>query len=243
MQCAGGAGPRPVPPMNLLGDMGGGATYLAFGIVCALLEARTSGQGQVIDAAIVDGTASLMNYILGMRAAGTWPNEPGHNRLDTGAPYYEVYTCADGKEISVGALEPQFYDELVRLSEAGAAVPTTEQRHGPSSWADDKHAWAQLFATRTRDEWTTIFAGTDACTAPVLAIDEALADPHLRARGTYVEHHGIPQAAPAPRFSRTEATLGRPPARAGEHTDEILREAGYRPEQISDLRATGALGG
>ena len=240
------AGERPVPPMNLLGDMGGGGMYLAFGVACALFEARGSGLGQVIDASIVDGTASLTNFILGLRSLGGWRGEAGHNLLDTGAPFYEVYTCADGKEIAVGAIEPQFYAELVRLSgvdvgEAGGAV-AIENRLEPSGWPAGKQVWAELFAKRTRDEWTAIFAGSDACTAPVLSLDEAAEHPHLAARGTYVRKDGAVQSAPAPRFSRTVPSLDRPPAYAGQHTDELLAELGHSPEAIAGLRSAGAVG-
>ena len=205
------AGGRPVPPMNLLGDMGGGAMMLAFGVVSALLSAARTGQGQVVDAAIVDGTAALANFVLGRRNAGGWPAPPGHNLLDTGAPFYEVYTCADGREIAVGALEPKFYAELLRLSGMdGVGGLAPDRRLDPAGWPAAKQRWAALFATRTRDEWAAIFEGSDACVAPVLSPTEAPEHPHNQARDTFVEVGGLTQPAPAPRFGRTPAEPPRP---------------------------------
>jgi alpha-methylacyl-CoA racemase len=235
------AGERPVPPMNLLGDMGGGGMFLAFGVACALLEAARSGQGQVVDASIVDGTAALTNFVLGLRNQGAWSGPPGGNLLDTGAPFYEVYTCADGREIAVGALEPRFYAELLRLS--GMDGPETDpvRRGDPATWPAAKRRWAELFATRTRDEWAALFEGSDACVAPVLDWDEAPAHPHLKARGTFVDAHGTTQAAPAPRFSRTGTGLGLPPPHPGEHTDEVLADLGRDPAAVAALRASGVV--
>lgn len=239
------AGARPVPPMNLLGDLGGGGMVLAFGVLAALLEAGRTGLGQVVDASIVDGTAALANFVLGMRNQGTWPAPAGNNLLDTGAPFYEVYACADGREVAVGALEPKFYAELLRLSGMDG-VPADdpvapERRMDPDSWPAAKRRWAALFATRTRDEWAAVFDGTDACVAPVLDWDEAPGHPHLAARGTYVEAHGATQAAPAPRFDRTAATLGLPPPHPGEHTAEVLAYLDRSPDAVSALRAAGAV--
>ncbi len=236
------AGGRPVPPMNLLGDMGGGGMMLAFGVVSALLSAARTGQGQVVDAAIVDGTAALANFVLGRRNAGGWPAPAGHNLLDTGAPFYEVYTCADGREIAVGALEPKFYAELLRLSGmdgVGAVAP--DRRLDPAGWPAAKQRWAELFATRTRDEWAEMFAGSDACVAPVLDWDEAVEHPHLAARGTYPSVGGVAQSAPAPRFDRTPSTLDRPPRWPGADTDAVLAELGRSPAEITALRASGAV--
>jgi len=236
------AGERPVPPMNLLGDMGGGGMMLAFGLVCALLEAGRSGRGQVVDAAIVDGTAALANFILGLRNSGAWPAPAGGNLLDTGAPFYEVYTCADGREIAVGALEPKFYAELLRLTGmAGEPELAPEVRSDPATWPAAKRRWAELFAARTRDEWAAVFEGTDACVAPVLDWDEAARHRHLAARGTYVERDGAVQSAPAPRFDRTAATLSRPPAHPGQHTAEVLAELDRDPDAVAALLATGAV--
>jgi len=230
---------RPVPPMNLLGDLGGGAMMLAFGVVSALLEAARSGTGQVVDASIVDGTAALSNFVHGLRNAGLWSAPPGHNLLDTGAPFYEVYTCADGREIAVGALEPRFYAELLRLSGA-ADVPelAPERRGDPATWPAAKRRWAELFATRTRDEWAEVFEGTDACVAPVLDWDEAPRHPHLAERQTYLRVDGAVQSAPAPRLDRTAPSLGLPPPHPGEHTDAVLAELGL---DAAELRPTGAV--
>ena len=233
------AGERPVPPMNLLGDLGGGGMMLAFGVVCALLEAGRSGRGQVVDAAIVDGTAALGNFILGIRNGGGWPAPPGGNLLDTGAPFYEVYTCADGREVAVGALEPKFYAELLRRAGMdGVPELAPEVRADPATWPAAKQRWAELFATRTRDEWAAVFEGTDACVAPVLDWDEAPRHPHLAARGSYVERDGVVQSAPAPRFDRTPGALDRPPPHPGAHTAEILAELGHDPAAVAALRAT-----
>ncbi len=236
-------GHRPVPPMNLLGDLGAGATYLVIGILSALLEAGRSGHGQIVDASVVDGAASLATFVLGLRAQGQWPAAPGGNRLDTGAPYYDTYTCGDGREIAVGAVEPAFYDELLRRSAIEVTDDVSpEHRDDPSRWAAAKHRWAAHFATRTQAEWVDIFAGSDACVAPVLGFDEAAAHHQLRARGSYVERDGLLQGAPAPRLDRTPARLGGPPARPGQHTDEILTGLGRAPNEIAELRRSGAVG-
>ena len=236
------AGERPVPPMNLLGDLGGGAAFLAFGIVSALLHARTTGEGQVVDASIVDGTAAMSNFIRGLRAQGLWSGEPGENFLDTGAPFYDTYVCSDGKEIAVGALEPQFYAELVRRTDAQAPSLDPAQRGDLTTWLAARRDWAALFATRTRDEWAALLEGTDACAAPVLSWDEAAQHPHLVARGTFVEVDGLVQAVPAPRFSATPAAIPTPPRQAGADTDELLAELGRTPTEIAELRASGAVG-
>ena len=244
-------GERPVPSMNLLGDLGGGAAFLAFGIVSALLHARTTGEGQIVDASIVDGTAAMSNFIRGLREQGLWSGEPGTNLLDTGAPFYDTYVCSDGKEIAVGALEPQFYAELVRLTEAANPSLDPAQRGDPSTWPAARRDWATLFATRTRDEWAALLEGTDACAAPVLSWDEAAQHPHLVARGTFVEVDGVVQAVPAPRFSGTPAVLSMPPMpptpptpprRVGADTDELLAELGRSAAEIAQLRGSGAVG-
>ncbi len=235
------AGQRPVPPMNLLGDLGGGALYLVVGVLSALFEASRSGQGQIVDAAIVDGVASMGNLILGLRAQGLWDGPPGGNLLDTGAACYDVYACADGREIAVGALEPQFYAEL--LARSGVEVVDElrpERRLDPSTWPAGHRRWTELFASRPRDEWLAIFADSDACVAPVLSWDEAAEHPHLQARQTYVARDGVMQAAPAPRFSRTPAAMGAL-ARPGEHTDMVLTQLGRSAEQVAVLRAAGVI--
>src|ERR1700761_4061687 len=228
-------GERPVPPLNLVGDYGGGGMLLAFGVACALLEAERSGRGQVVDAAMVDGAAVLTTMFTALRAMGSWVNERGVNALDSGFPHYEVYECADGRYISVGALEPQFYDELVRRT----GFEETGDRLDPATFADRKRRGAELFRPRTRDEGAEIAGGSDPCLAPVLDWEEAPGHPHLKARGTYVEAGGIVQPAPAPRFSRTPGAIRRPPVRPGTDTDEVLAELGLTAEQVAALRSDG----
>jgi alpha-methylacyl-CoA racemase len=233
-------GEPPVPPLNLVGDFGGGGMLLAFGVACALLTVRGGGAGQVIDAAMVDGVSLLSTAILGLRQVGMWRDERGANLLDGGAPFYDTYECADGRYLAVGALEPRFYAELVRLTgfEAPGGDPAAGERFDPRRWPEQREAWARLFRSRTRDEWAALLERTDACVAPVLDWREAPAHPHLAARGTFVEHAGVSQPAPAPRFSATPGAIRRPPPRPGEHTDEILRELGRDPQS---LRAHGAV--
>jgi alpha-methylacyl-CoA racemase len=199
---------RPAPALNLVGDYGGGSMFCVFGIMCALFERVSSGQGQVVDAAMVDGVASLTTMFTALRAMGVWRDERGVNLLDTGAPFYEVYACADGKFLAVGALEPQFYAELVRRTGFRDGLDTSQG--SPDSWVADKAEWTALFATKTRDEWAALLAGTDACVQPVLDWTEAQAHPHLVARSTFVDVAGIVQPAPAPRFSRTPGAIRRP---------------------------------
>jgi alpha-methylacyl-CoA racemase len=232
-------GEAPVPPLNLVGDFGGGGLLLAFGIVAGLLEARGSGQGQVIDAAMVDGAAALMTMTHSMRAMGIWNDERGTNMLDTGAHFYDVYETADGGYVSIGSIEPQFYAELLRLT--GLEGEELPWQHERAQWPALKERFAAIFRTRTRAEWCEIMEGTDVCFAPVLSIPEAVEHPHNVHRGTFVEVAGIPQPGPAPRFSRTEAAIARPPAHAGQHTDEILAAAGFDADRIAKLRETGAV--
>ncbi|GAA2832465.1 CaiB/BaiF CoA transferase family protein [Kribbella solani] len=215
----GRAGGPPQVPANLLGDFAGGSLYLVIGVLAALHEARTSGRGQVVDAAIVDGSAHLTTMLLGALTAGSWRQERGTNLLDTGAPFYDVYETADGKHVAVGALEPQFYAELVE--KLGIDLP---DRNDPAQWPELRKALTETFRQRTQAEWTALFDGSDACVAPVLPL--AGEHPHLVARGTFVEHRGVRQAAPAPRFDRTPTSLDRPPARPGEHTREALADWG-----------------
>jgi alpha-methylacyl-CoA racemase len=234
---------RPQPPLNLVGDFGGGGMLLAFGIVCGVVEARTSGQGQVVDAAMVDGTAVLTTFMHGLMAMGAWKDERGVNMLDSGAHFYEVYECADGRFLSVGAIEPQFY--AVLLERTGLADdPEFAQQNDKSRWPHLKERLAAVIATRTRDEWAAVFDGTDGCVAPVLSLGEAPTHPHNVARGTFVERGGIVQPAPAPRFSRTTAEISRPPAHAGQHTDEILADVLGLPDgKIGALHDAGIVAG
>ena len=232
-------GEAPVPPLNLVGDFGGGGMYLAFGMVCALLEARDSGQGQVVDAAMVDGAASLMTAFFGMAASGFWSEERGTNMLDTGAHFYNVYETADGRYISLGPIEPQFYAELrERLGLHGGEWDHQMDR---SRWPELKEKLAALVAQRTRDEWCELLEGTDTCFAPVLSLAEAPEHAHNRERGTFAEVAGAVQPGPAPRFSRTPGAIRRPPPHSGQHTDEILGELGLHADAIASLRASGAV--
>ncbi|KRC54186.1 carnitine dehydratase [Nocardioides sp. Root79] len=240
LHAVGRAGERPVPPLNLVGDFGGGGLMLAFGMVSAVLEARLSGRGQVVDAAMVDGASVLTTAIHGLRNRGIWGRPHGENLLDTGAPFYEVYECADGKYVAVGAIEPQFYAELVRLT-GFEGDPDDADRMNSGSWQSAKKQWADLFATRTRDEWIELGGSSDACLAPVLDWDEAPNHPHLAARETYVEHAGVVQPAPAPRFAETPGRIQRPAPYPGDHTDEILQEAGLGDEAVRRLRQAGTV--
>jgi alpha-methylacyl-CoA racemase len=235
----GQAGGPPVPPLNLLGDFGGGGMLLALGVVAALLEAGRSGTGQVVDAAMVDGAALLTTQFHELLAAGLWREERGANLLDGGAPFYGVYETADGRHLAVGALEPQFWAELLRrLGLDAGDLPAQLDRDG---WPLLRERLAALFRTRTRDEWSELLAGTDACVAPVLGLAEAPAHPHNRARGTFVDVGGVVQPAPAPRFSRTPADPPVPPARPGEHTDRALADWGVGADEVDRLRAAGAI--
>ena len=235
----GRAGQQPTPPINLIGDFGGGGMMLAFGVCAALLEARSSGQGQVIDAAMVDGAASLMSMTWSFRAMGIWNDERGTNMLDTGAHFYDTYETSDGKYVSIGSIEPQFYAELLRLTGLeGADLP---KQHDQSQWPALKERFAEIFRQKTRDEWCKIMEHTDVCFAPVLPMAEAPLHPHIAERGTFTEVAGITQPAPAPRFSRTPGSIERPPPHAGQHTDEVLDAWGLSAERVAELRASGAI--
>ncbi|MFG2332969.1 CaiB/BaiF CoA transferase family protein [Streptomyces sp. NPDC048604] len=212
----------PTVPANLVGDYAGGSLYLVVGVLAALTHARAHGAGQVVDAAIVDGTSHLTSMIHGMLAAGGWQDRRGVNLLDGGCPFYGTYETADGGHMAVGALEPQFYDAFVKL--LGIDDATASARADLSRWPELKAAVAARFRTRTRDEWTAVFDGSDACVAPVLSLREAPAHPHLAARGTFVEHSGLTQPAPAPRFSATPAAVRRGPALPGADTAAVARD-------------------
>ena len=232
-------GEAPVPPLNLVGDFGGGALYLALGVVAGILEAQKSGKGQVVDVAMVDGVASLMTAIYGMHGAGIWTNERGANVLDTGAHYYDVYETRDGQHISVGSIETKFYEEL--LERSGLKNEELPRQNDRPSWPRMKERLKALFLTRTRDEWCKIMEGTDICFAPVLSMDEAPQHPHNRHRGTFVVQDGVTQPAPAPRFSRTPSAIQCPPAAPGEHTEVALREWGFSSTELDKLRECGAI--
>ncbi len=235
----GRAGQTPYPPLNLVGDFGGGGMLLAFGMCAAIISARQTGKGQVVDAAMVDGAASLMTMTYTLRAAGIWNEQRGTNLLDTGAHFYEVYKTADGGFIGVGAIEPQFYAELLRLlGLEGQDLPDQMDRE---AWPKMKERFAAIFATRSRAEWETVFEGSDACAAPVLSPSEAPGHPHNTARGTFTEVAGVVQPAPAPRFLGTPGSIRRPPPNPGQHADEALADWGLAEGEVKELRAAGAI--
>jgi alpha-methylacyl-CoA racemase len=235
------AGEAPVPPLNMVGDFGGGGMFLAFGVVCALLEAQRSGKGQVVDVAMVDGAATLMSMFWAFKAMGAFnENEPGTNLLDTGAHFYDVYACSDGEYISVGSIEPQFYAELLRLTGLDAD-PEFQQQMDHAQWPHLKARLTEVFATKTRAAWCALMEHTDVCFAPVLTMSEAAAHPHNTQRETFIEFDGVVQPAPAPRFSRTVPLVVLPPARAGEHTRDVLADWGFDPMAIDSLFESGAV--
>ncbi|HEX9034287.1 MAG TPA: CaiB/BaiF CoA-transferase family protein [Streptosporangiaceae bacterium] len=232
-------GERPVPPLNLVGDFGGGGMLLAVGILAALVERQRSGLGQVVDAAMVDGSALLTSFIYGLRATGAWSDERGVNLLDGGAPFYDTYAAADGRHVAVGALEPQFYAALLAgLGLTDAGLPAQMDVTG---WPVLRARFTEVFAQRTRDEWAAVFAGTDACVSPVLSPAEAAAHPHNAARGVFTDVGGVTQPSPAPRFGRSAADQPRPPARRGADTDAVLGGLGLDPQRIADLRGSGVV--
>ena len=230
---------RPMFPLNMVGDFGGGGMFLAFGLVSGILEARSSGRGQVVDVAMVDGTAVLMSMVWGFVANGLWDERPGINPLDGGAGYYDTYETSDGKWISVGAIEDQFFAELLeRLGFDPADFPDRTSR---GAWPDQHERFSKVFLTKTRDEWCELLEGTDVCFAPVLPMSEAMRHPHNVARGTFVEYDGVMQPAPAPRFSRTPGAIQRPQAVVGEHTDATLVDWGFSKDEVAALRDAGAI--
>ncbi len=239
LHAIGRKGEAPVPPLNLVGDFGGGALYLALGLVAGMLEAQKSGKGQVVDAAMVDGAASLMTMFYGMMAAGHWKDERGVNLLDGATHYYDVYETRDGKHISLGSIEAKFYKEL--LERTGLDKEDLPPQLDPKSWPIIKARLTEVFKSKTRDEWDEIMLGTDVCYAPVLSIMEATKHPHNVHRKTFVEYEGVVQPAPAPRFSRTEATIQRPPCLPGEHTREAMLDWGIAAETIDDLTKQGVI--
>ena len=235
----GRAGQPPTPPLNLVGDFGGGAMFLAVGVLAGLLEAKRSGQGQVIDCAMTEGAAYLAMPFFGMRASGFWGDARGENMLDSGSHFYDVYETSDGKYVSIGSIEPKFYAELLRLT--GLDKETLPEQRDKAGWAEAKARLAAVFKSKTRDEWTAIMENTDVCFAPVLGLTEAPAHPHNAARGSFVEIDGVTQPAPAPRFSRTRPEVQRPPSHRGQHTREALAAWGFGKDEIARLEAAGAV--
>jgi alpha-methylacyl-CoA racemase len=239
LHAMGKAGDPPSPPLNLVGDFGGGAMMLAFGVVCAALEAKSSGKGQVVDAAMTDGAALLGAMMYGFRAYGAWSDKREANLLDGGAHFYDTYACADGKFISIGAIEPQFYALLLKL--ANIDDPAFNAQMDPRQWPALSEKLAAVFLARSRDEWCALLEGTDVCFAPVLDMAEAPAHPHNAARGTFVDIGGVTQPAPAPRFSRTVPETGITPALPGQHSKAVLADWGWSADDIADLAARGVI--
>ncbi|MCB0136710.1 MAG: CoA transferase, partial [Caldilineaceae bacterium] len=230
---------QPLPPLNLVGDFGGGAMMLAWGMMAALWEAQRSGQGQVVDAAMTDGAAYLMAMLYGVKAAGLWSQQRGANLLDGGAFFYGTYECSDGKFVAVGPIEPQFYAEF--LARLGSDDPDLASHYDPSAWPQQRAKLAAILLTKPRDEWCALFAGTDACVAPVLDMDEAPDHPHNRARATFTTVDDVIQPAPAPRLSRTPAAIQGPPPAPGADTEAVLLAWGFGETEVAALRAAGAI--
>ncbi len=238
ISAVGEPGRKPVPPLNLVADFGGGSMFLVTGVLAALLERATSGRGQVVDVAMVDGVATLTAMVQSHLAAGIWRDERGSNLLDGGAPFYDTYECADGEYVAVGALERQFFAELVRVLGVADAVPG---QHDVDRWPEMRKLFAETFRTKTRDEWAALFDGVDACVAPVMRLTEAAEHPHVSARGTLTTVDGLTQPAPAPRFSRTPGEIQRPPRKPGEDTTATLTDWGFGGDEVGQLLAAGVV--
>lgn len=239
LHAIGREGEPPAIPLNIAGDFGGGGMYLALGLLSAIIEAGRSGRGQVVDAAMVEGSASLITVIYGAYAAGYWKDQRGVNRLDSGAPWYNVYECADGKYVAIGANEARFFRNALALLRLDA--DHLPGQHDRSGWPEMKKKFAEAFRSRTRDEWAELARGTETCITPVLSLEEAPKAGHVAARGTFVEVDGVIQPGPAPRFSRTPGAIQAPPALPGQHTDEILARCGFSEAEIGALRAAGVV--
>ncbi len=229
----------PAPPLNLVGDFGGGALYLAFGLLAGIIEAKSSGKGQVVDCAMIDGAASLMTMFFNMKAVGMWSAERDSNLLDGGAHFYDTYTCADGKWLAVGSIEPQFHAELVKG--LGLPADTFGMYMDRAKWPEFSQRIADVVKTKTRDEWMKVFDGTDACVAPVLSMDEAPKHPHNAERKTFVESFGVVQPNAAPRFSRTAGAVNGAPAMAGKHSTEVLESWGIAADRREAFLKAGAV--
>ena len=238
LHAIGREGGPPTPPLNLVGDFGGGA-YLAMGLLAAILEAKGSGKGQVVDAAMIDAAASMMAYVFGFRAAGVWVDARGRNYLDTGAPFYDVYETGDARWIAIGSIEAKFWERTWRL--LGLDVERMPPQGDRGAWAGTKETVAAAVRRKTRDEWMRIFDGEEVCVAPVLSLSEVAGHPHIAARGTVADVDGVVQPAPAPRFSRTKAGIGGPPPARGEHSEEVLRDWGFDGPEIAALKESGAV--
>jgi alpha-methylacyl-CoA racemase len=236
-----GPASEPVPPLNLVGDFGGGGLLLAFGVVCALLEAKASGEGQVVDAAMVDGVALLGGMFYGLAQVGAWNQQRASNTLDGGAHFYGTYQTADGKWISIGAIEPKFY--AILLEAMGLASEDLPGQYEEAGWPANRARFAEVFRSRSQAEWSQLLQPLDACYAPILSFDEAYAHEHATARGSFIEVDGVHQPAPAPRFSRTPGEVSRGAAEPGEHTREALVDWGFDEAEIEPLRSIGAIGG
>jgi len=229
----------PTPPLNLIGDFGGGAMYLLSGVLAALVERNTSGIGQIIDAAMTDGTASLLSGFFGMMEMDMWTTNRYKNRLDGGAFYYGSYECKDGKHISIGSLEPQFYSLLLEKCEI--TDPSFNEQLDQKSWPEKREKMEAVFKTKTRDEWSEIMEGTDVCFAPILNLEEAPDHPHNKSRKTYVDFEGVTQPAPAPRFSRTQGSIQSSAALIGANTNEILNSWGFSDDKVENLKKGGVI--
>ena len=240
LHAIGRKGEAPMPPLNLVGDFGGGGMFLAFGVVCALLEAQRSGKGQVVDAAMVDGSATLMALMYGMFSQGGWKDERGVNVLDTGAPWYNTYETKDGKWLAVGAIEKRFYEEFIER--LGLQMSDLPKQHDRQGWPDLHRRFTDTIKSKTRAEWERIFEGSDACVAPILALGEVADHPHNAARSTFAKRDGVLQPAPAPRFSRTVPEMGAPPRPLGADTDAVLNDYGFEAGEIAKLKDTGIVG-
>jgi len=232
-------GSPPVPPLNLIGDFGGGGMLLALGLVAALLESKESKKGQVVDAAMTDGSALLMTMIYSMQSSGMWKTTMGSNLLDGGSHFYDTYECKDGKFISIGSIEPQFYALLCQIAELDEKVFSKQMSR--DLWPEQKEEIKKIFVKKTRDEWCELMEGTDVCFAPVLDMSEAPEHPHNKERKTFIDLEGVTQPAPAPRFSRTEPEVVSSPSIVGEHTNEVLSSIGLSEEDISTLKTSGAV--
>ena len=241
LHAIGRQGEKPVPPLNLVGDFGGGGMMLAFGMVCALLEAKTSGKGQVVDTSMVEGSAALMGMMYSMLPSGMFSDQRGTNMLDGAPHFYDTYETSDGGFISIGSIEPQFYALLIEKADLDPA--TFAPQHDKSQWSGLKDKLTEVFKTKTRDEWCEIMEGTDVCFAPVISLIEAPDHPHNKFRNSYTEINGIVQPNPAPKFSRTKAEIRNPARRPGEDTDEVLAEWGFSADEVASLKAAGALPG